>query len=66
MELKRKKDELQLKAFDKLIDPLWSKYDTDGNGFITYGQCKQMMKQAFETGGYSEYFKEELVDKALA
>lgn len=36
IELKKKKDALQLKAFEKVIDPLWKKVDKEGKGIIDH------------------------------
>tara|TARA_B110000285_G_C14931365_1_gene517474 strand:+ start:524 stop:631 length:108 start_codon:yes stop_codon:yes gene_type:complete len=33
--LKKQKDALQLKAFEKAIDPLWVQYDTENTGYVS-------------------------------
>ena len=41
-ELKKQKDELQRKMFEKAIDPVWVKYDPEGKGEISKDQCQEM------------------------
>ena len=55
-ELKKQKDELQIAGFNKLIEPLWVKYDTEEKGFISKEQCVDMVKAILAKGNYADYF----------
>lgn len=38
-ELKKKKDEMQLKLIGKAVEPIWKMKDTENLGYITKEQC---------------------------
>ena len=38
-EMKRKKDELQLKLIKKAVEPIWKIKDKENLGYITKDQC---------------------------
>ena len=65
MELKAKKDEMQISLFEKLIDPLWSKFDTEGKGYITHDQCKVLMQKVLKQTSYYKYYNNFLAGKLL-
>ena len=35
VDLKKQKDEMQIKMFEKAIDPIWKQYDPEDKGYIT-------------------------------
>jgi hypothetical protein len=56
LELKKQKDEMQLKMFEKVIDPIWVKYDPEGKGNISKDQCQVMAEGCLEEMKMSQYF----------
>jgi hypothetical protein len=55
-ELKKQKDEMQLKMFEKAIDPLWIQQDPENKGYITKDQSGEMVKLALEKVSMSQYY----------
>ena len=43
-DLKKQKDALQLKAFEKAIDPLWIQYDPENTGYCSKDSCGKMVE----------------------
>ena len=63
LELKKKKDEMQLQMIEKAIDPIWSKYDTEGAGAVSKSQCQDMVVLALEQIKMSQHFNQAAFDK---
>ena len=57
---------MQIQTFEKIIDVVWNKYDTENKGYIEGQQCNVLIKSTLEQQGYSEYYKQDLVDKTIA
>ena len=64
-ELKRKKDELQLKLIRKAVDPLWALKDTEDLGYITKEQCCEIAFDALKACRQEKYYNEESFMKAI-
>lgn len=50
-ELKKKKDELQLKLIKKAVEPIWKIKDKENLGFITKDQCCEIAYDALKAIG---------------
>lgn len=50
-EIKRKKDELQLKLIRKAVEPLWVMKDKENLGYITKEQCCEIAEDALKAIG---------------
>ena len=59
VEIKHQKDEMQIAMFEKVIDPLWRKYDENDDGYITQEQFMELGKTALENAGHGDKFNEE-------
>ena len=51
--------------FEKIIDPLWSKFDTENNGYLTHDQCKLMILEVLKKSGYEKFYVDLVVTKVL-
>ena len=64
-DLKKQKDEMQIKAFEKIIEEVWNRYDAENKGYIEGEQCHELIKYNLEKQGYGQYYKREVIDKVL-
>lgn len=63
--LKQKKDELQLQMCEKVVDQIWSQFDTEDTGYISKSQCEDLAKQGLEKAGKAELFQQMAFDKVF-
>ena len=49
---------MQISMFEKMIDPIWKNYDTDGKGYITQKQLCELAKYALEQAGHADKYNE--------
>ena len=56
---------MQISMFEKIIDPLWSKFDTENNGYLTHDQCKLMILEVLKKSGYEKFYVDLVVTKVL-
>lgn len=54
---------MQLKMFEKAIDPLWIQQDPENKGYITKDQSGEMVKLALEKVSMSQYYNQTVFDK---
>lgn len=54
---------MQKKIISKAIDPMWAQFDTEGNGYITKGQCGELALLGMEKAGFGKYFREDIFMK---
>lgn len=64
-ELKRKKDELQLKLIKKAVEPIWKIKDKENLGYITKDQCCEIAYDALKAIGQEKYFNLDNFQKAF-
>ena len=57
-ELKKKKDEMQLKLIGKAVDPIWKMKDKENLGYITKEQCCEIAEAALKIIGQDKYYNE--------
>lgn len=64
VDLKKQKDEMQIKMFEKAIDPMWKKFDKKNEGHITQEQFGELGKMALEKVGHGDKYDPAMFDKA--
>lgn len=65
IELKKKKDELQIDLFEAIIDPVWEQADPDGQGYIGEEQCADFARLILKEIKQEDKFNEELFKQGL-
>ena len=65
MQLKNMKDDLQVKMFEKIIEPIWRQYDPEDKGLITLEDFKDLGKKALSKAGLADKINWNIFDMAI-